>query len=96
MLNCIRWDPDLTQNLRKLKNSKILKKKPKNLKRSKITRKITLRDVSDMLEMTLPTVVTETGTQPSQRKGAYAHLLDLNAPFFHRDLRSVGIKPNTF
>ena len=46
-----------------------------------------------MLEMTLPTVVTEAG--PSQSKGAYMHLLDLNAPFFHRDLRSVSIKPNT-
>ena len=45
--------------------------------------------------MALPTVNTKTGEQTSQRKGAYAHLLDLNAPFFHRDLRSVRIKPNT-
>ena len=93
MLNCIKWDPDLIQNLRKLKNSK--KRKPKKLKHGKITCKITLRDVSDMLEMTLPTVITEAGTQPPQRKRAYLHLLDLNAPFFHRDLKSVSIKPNT-
>ena len=57
--------------------------------------KFTLRDVFDILDIALPTVNTKTGKQTSQRKGAYAHLLDRNTPFFHRDLKSVSIEPST-
>ena len=51
----------------------------------------TLHSILDLLDhdMALPTVDAVNGASTLRERGAYAHLLQLNASYFHRDLRSV-------